>query len=71
MAKLTTKKRNKLPSSAFGIPSERAYPLNDAAHAANAKARAKQQWDKGEISQATYNRIVAMANKVLNKKGKK
>ncbi len=31
-AKLTTKERDKLPSSEFGIPEERAFPLNDEEH---------------------------------------
>ena len=41
MAKLTTAARNKLPDSAFAGPN-RSYPINDKAHAANAKARASQ-----------------------------
>ena len=38
MAKLTTKKRNKLPASDFA-GKDRSYPVNDKSHAANAKAR--------------------------------
>jgi hypothetical protein len=41
MAKLTTAARNALPDSAFAGP-HRSYPINDASHAANAKARASQ-----------------------------
>ena len=41
MAKLTTKQRNALPASAFAGPN-RSYPVNDKAHARNAKARASQ-----------------------------
>jgi len=41
MAKLTTAERNKLPDSAFAGP-HRSYPMEDKAHAANAKARASQ-----------------------------
>ena len=41
MAKLTTAARNALPDSAFAGPN-RTYPVNDASHAANAKARASQ-----------------------------
>jgi hypothetical protein len=40
MAELSTKRRNALPKSVFGLPAQRAYPMNDRAHAANAKARA-------------------------------
>lgn len=50
MSKLTTAQRNKLPSSEFALPAERKYPIYNASHAANAKARAQQQYDKGHIS---------------------
>jgi hypothetical protein len=39
MAKLTTKKRNALPKSAFAIPETESYPIHDEAHARNALAR--------------------------------
>jgi hypothetical protein len=45
--KLTTKARNALPASTFAGPG-RSYPIPDASHAANAKARAKQQFNKGQ-----------------------
>lgn len=32
MAKLSTKSRDKLPNSMFGIASTRSYPLNDKVH---------------------------------------
>lgn len=70
MAKLTAKKRNKLPKKSFGLPGSRKYPMPDKGHAANAKARAKQQLVKGNISRASYNKIVAKANKKLGKKRK-
>jgi hypothetical protein len=41
LAKLTTKQRDALPDSAFAGPN-RSYPVQDKAHAANAKARASQ-----------------------------
>lgn len=70
MAKLTSKKRNKLTTSEFAMPGERKYPVNDRAHAANAKARAQQQFDKGDLSKSQLKRIDAQANAVLNKKKK-
>lgn len=57
MAKLTSKKRNALPDSAFAIPSERKYPLNDASHRRNAKSRASEMEDKGEITAKTEKMI--------------
>lgn len=65
MAKLTTQKRNSLPNSAFAIPSERKYPIYDHNHAANAKARAQQQYDKGHISLKMLHTIDHKADKKL------
>lgn len=70
MAKLTAKKRNSLPKSEFALPGKRAYPVNDKAHAANAKARATQQLKKGKLSSSSASKIKAKANKVLGKKDK-
>jgi hypothetical protein len=66
MAKLTSKQRNNLPNSSFAGP-DRSYPVPDRSHAANAKARAQQQFDKGHISLKMLHRIDAKANKVLKK----
>lgn len=70
MAKLTTKKRNSLPKSDFALSGERKYPVQDRSHAANAKARAQQQYNKGNISKGTLSKIDAKANKVLARKKK-
>jgi hypothetical protein len=40
MGKLSSKERNKLPSSDFAEPGERKYPINDKSHARNALSRA-------------------------------
>lgn len=69
MSKLTTKKRNSLGKMVFGEPAERKYPMPDKAHAANAKARATQQVNAGNLSPSGKAKIDAKANKVL--KGKK
>lgn len=66
MAKLTATKRNALPKKAFGEPGKRAYPMNDRAHASNAKARATQQVKKGNLSPGERARIVSKANRMLN-----
>lgn len=68
MAKLTTKARKALPKKDFALPGERKYPVENKSHAANAKARAQQQYDKGNISKGTLSKIDAKANKVLGKK---
>lgn len=41
MAKLTSKERNALPETEFALPGRR-YPIEDASHAANARARVEQ-----------------------------
>lgn len=65
MAKLTSAERNALPNSAFAGPG-RSYPVEDASHAANAKARAKQQLNKGNLSPKEYQTIIGRANRVLH-----
>jgi len=62
MAKLTAKDRNVIPSNQFALPKERKYPIHDRSHAINAKARAKQQLDRGNLTQQQYNTIVRKAN---------
>lgn len=57
MARLTTKQRNALPSSDFALPAQRKYPIEDAAHRANAKSRAAGQANKGKISRSTEKKI--------------
>lgn len=68
MAKLTPKRRRNLPKSKFALPGQRKYPVDTRARAANAKARAKQQKDKGNLSPSAYSRVVAAANRRLKKK---
>jgi hypothetical protein len=71
MSKLTTTKRNSLPKSSFGLPEERKYPMPDAAHARDAKARASQQEHRGVLSEADKKRVDKKADKVLGDDGKK
>jgi phage portal protein BeeE len=67
VAKLTTKKRNKLPDSAFAGP-DRSYPVFDKSHAVNAKARATQMIKKGKLTASQKKKIDKKANKILKKK---
>lgn len=64
MAKLNAAARKKIPKAQFGIPSKApgpgSYPMPDAAHAKNAKARASQF-----ASPAMKAKIDAKANKIL------
>lgn len=66
MSKLTAKDRNALPAKDFAGPN-RSYPVNDRAHAANAKARAQQQFERGNLSASAKAIIDARANAVLGK----
>ena len=65
---MKAKTRNALPKSEFGMPGARKYPMPDAAHAANAKARATQMVNAGKLAPSTKTKIVAKANKVLKAK---
>jgi len=65
MSKLNAARRNAIPSSQFGEPKQRKYPMPDRAHAANAKARATQQVKAGHLSPATAAKIRAKANRIL------
>jgi hypothetical protein len=67
MANLTEKKRDSLKSSTFGLPEERKYPMPDASHARNAKARAAQQVKKGNLTKAEERKIDRKADAVLEK----
>lgn len=71
MSKLTSKGRDSLPDKDFAGPG-RSYPVEDKAHAANAKARASQAVKAGRLSKGEEAKIDAKANKELAKnKGKK
>jgi hypothetical protein len=67
MAELNTEKRKRIPAKKFAEPEKRAYPIEDKAHARNAKARASQAQNAGRMSQAEEKRIDARANAVLKK----
>ena len=66
MARLTTRQRDNLPDSKFALPGHR-YPVEDAAHAKNAKARAAQQVKKGKLSAADKRKVDEKADQVLKK----
>ena len=65
MAKLTAAKKNAEAKKEFGLPEKRKYPMPDASHARNAKARASQMEHQGKLSAADKEKIDAKADKVL------
>ena len=67
MAELRTETRKKIPAKKFAEPEKRAYPIEDKAHARNAKARASQAQNAGRMSKAEEKRIAAKADAVLKK----
>jgi hypothetical protein len=67
MAELDANKREKIPDSKFGLPEKRAYPVEDKAHARNAKARASQQVKAGHLTKAEEKKIDRKADAVLKK----
>jgi hypothetical protein len=69
MSKLTTEARKKLPKSAFALPGGR-YPVEDKAHARDAKARASQSYNSGHLDAADKTKVDRKADAVLARKGK-
>ena len=67
MTRLKTSTENNLPKSDFGLPEERKYPMPDRRHAANAKARATQQEERGTLSPAQKQKIDHKADIILAK----
>ena len=67
MTKLNADDRNKLPAKDFAEPKKRAYPIEDKAHARNAKARASQAANSGRMSKAEQDEIDRKADAVLKK----
>ncbi|MCU1360878.1 MAG: hypothetical protein JWN99_2167 [Ilumatobacteraceae bacterium] len=75
MADLPAKKREELPAKDFGLPEKARtkdakkesgnYPMPDASHARNAKARAAQQRKAGKLSKADEQRIDRKADEKL------
>jgi hypothetical protein len=70
MSTLSTKTRKSLPKGQFALPDGK-YPVEDKAHAANAKARATQQYEAGKLSAADRAKVNSKANNVLAEKKKR
>lgn len=66
MAPLNAARRNNIPSSEFGLPSSRKYPMPDKSHARNALARVSEQENKGAISGSAAAEVRAKAHRKLN-----
>jgi len=63
MAKLTTKKREKIPTKAFALKGRR-YPIEDKAHARNALARVSQHGtpsEKAEVRRKVHGKYPGIA----------
>lgn len=69
MSTLTTKTRKSLPKKDFALAGGK-YPVEDKTHAANAKARATQQYNAGKLSEADRNKVDTKADAVLSRKKK-
>ena len=67
MAELTTRRRKSLPKSEFGLPEEHKYPMPDKSHARNAKARAAQQRNEGNLTANEQEKIDRKADRVLDR----
>ena len=65
MSKLKSATRNRLPSSAFGLPKQREYPMEDHGHQIKAEEFATKEVRKGKLSPAQASRIRAKAKRLL------
>jgi len=76
MAKLTAKKRAKLPAKDFGLPEKARsseakketgnYPMPDKGHAISAKGLSRKQREAGNLTKDEFDRINRKADKVLD-----
>ena len=64
--KLKSATRSQIPSSKFGLPGSRKYPMPDRSHAMVAKGRATQMVEKGKLSASSAAKIRAKANRILS-----
>lgn len=62
MTKLATKQMDQLRDSQFALPGHK-YPVEDAAHARNAKAPAAQQVKAGKLSKADERKVMQRPRK--------
>lgn len=76
MPELNAKKREELPAKEFGLPEKARtkaakkesgnYPMPDKKHARNAKSRAAQQQQAGNLTKKERERIDRKADKILD-----
>ena len=52
-------------SKTFGLPKQRKYPMPDASHARNAKARASAEYKRGNLTRKQYAMIQRKANRII------
>ena len=67
MAKLKAATRNKPPSSVFGLPKQRKYPMENRVHQIKAEEFATKEERAGKLSAAQAARIRANAKRLLGK----
>jgi hypothetical protein len=66
LTKLSTAERNAMPDRMFGLPETRGYPMPDQSHARNAKARAAEEFDRGNLSRNERDQIDRKADDILS-----
>lgn len=74
MAKLTSKRRNRLKSSSFALPSKRKYPIDTRNRARNALARVAQYGtpsEKAQVRKAVKRKYPSIQVAGLKKRRKK
>ena len=67
MAELSTRQRKSMSKTEYGLPDQKKYPMPDKSHARNAKARASQQEEKGNLTESQKEKIDRKADRILKK----
>ena len=67
MAKLSSGDRNGLPTSDFGLPGRKAFPMPDKSHARDAISGASRSLNVGNITPTQAAQIKAKARSILGK----
>lgn len=65
MARLTAADRRRIPPSEYGLPKQKAYPIEDRGHAIDAKARATEEERRGDITPSQRDEIDHRADAML------
>lgn len=68
MAKLNAAARKRIPTTQFGLPAQRKYPMPDQEHAHIAESYATKEYRAGKLSASSAAKIRTKAKRILGEK---